>query len=145
MPRAQKGHRFGGRTKGIPNKATIEKAEKMRRDIVDARVSGRKLAKDTLDDLVMVFMEMADAYKPAPTGQDKLGASEEKFEKWARLAMEAARALAPYQSPTFRAIVVAPAPTEKDATGEVKRFTLTVFEGGRRLPATLTGPQKAEG
>ena len=143
MPRAQKGQRFGGRTKGIPNKKTIEAAEKMRRDLVDAKVSGRKLAKETLDDLVVVFMGMTAAYQPAPAGQVKPGANEEKFEKWARLAMEAAKALAPYQSPTFRAIVVAPPPQEQDDEGRPKRFTLTVFEGSRRIPAELVGRAKA--
>jgi len=51
----------------------------------------------------------------------------DQFEKWARLAMECASKLAPYQSPTFRAIVVAPAPDTNKAE-QRKRFTLTIFE-----------------
>lgn len=37
-------------------------------------------------------------------------ADEDKFGKWARLAIECAAKLAPYQSPTFRAVVVGPTP-----------------------------------
>jgi hypothetical protein len=145
MPLAQKGQRFGGRAKGVPNKKTIERAQMAERALT--QVPGRKMAKEVLDEFMIVFAGMAAAYQPLPPGsqQTKPGADANLFEKWARLAVETAAKLAPYQSPTFRAIVVAPPPAEKDKDSEVKRFTLTVFEGGRRLPATMTEPQKAEG
>ena len=145
---AKPGERRGGRVAGTLNKATIQKALIAERTAADARTQGRKLAKDVLDDLMQIFMGVAAAYQFVPPGaMDKNGnpipprGNGAEFEKWARLTVETAKALANYQSPTFRAIVVAPPPEEK---GEIrKRFTLTVFEGGRRVEnAEIISPIK---
>lgn len=146
MPRgAAPGERRGGRIKGIPNKATIQKALIAERTVADARSAGRKLAKEVLDDFMHLFVGIAATYQPLPPGTEpRPGATpdEPMFEKYARLAVETAKNLANYQSPTFRAIVVAPPPEEK---GEpVTRFTLTVFEGSRALPASMTMPRKSK-
>ena len=141
MPRAQKGQRFGGRAKGVPNKATLQKALIAERTVADARMSGRKLAKEILDDFMQLFAGMAAHYQPTPPDRPQNPSQDEPmFEKYGRLAVETAKALANYQSPTFRAIVVAPPPEEK---GEMrKRFTLTVFEGGRPITGTISPPAK---
>jgi hypothetical protein len=61
---------------------------------------GQPLAKEILAKYAARFDEMADARHLAG---DVAG-----FERWARLACATAKDLAPYQSPTYRAVVVAP-------------------------------------
>lgn len=135
MPRAQKGERFGGRVKGTKNKRTIEKALEAERAVAAAKASGRKLAKEMLDDFMHLFAGMATVYQPLPPGTVEIPRGhkpdEPQFEKYARLTVDCATQLAKYQSPTFRAIVVAPAPEQPDPNTLRRRFTLTVFEGGR--------------
>jgi len=77
---------------------------------------------------MVTFAGMATHYQPRPPGQQpNPHADEEQFWKFARFAVHCASALAPYQSPTFRAIVVAP-PPEPDKTETAKRFTLRIFD-----------------
>lgn len=113
MPRAVKGQRFGGRAAGTPNKATIEKTLRAEFELTQARDTGKKLAKDVLDEFMMLFAGMAAHHQPIPPGQPIPAGrvpDEDKFEKWARLAVETAADLAKYQSPTFRAIAVSMPP-----------------------------------
>jgi hypothetical protein len=42
----------------------------------------------------------------------------EQYEKWARLAVDCAQKLTPFQSPSFRAIMVAASPPSRDEDGE---------------------------
>lgn len=111
-----KGVRIGGRQKGTVNKRTLEKrvieAEIARRTLADAKAEGRKLAKEVLEELMHVFLEAAMMFKPAfrklAKGQ-KSDANEERFQIYSRLTKECATALAPFQSPTFKAVAVTPA------------------------------------
>jgi hypothetical protein len=74
----------------------------------------RKLARDVLEDFMLTFANMASHYRPRPPGeQPNPHADEEQFWKFAKFAIHCAAVLAPYQSPTFRAIV-APPPPEPD-------------------------------
>ena len=57
------------------------------------------------------------------------------FEKWAKLAVEAARLLAPFQSPTYQAIMLAPVPEEP----RTRNFTLEIFEGGKPVTDKTAG------
>jgi hypothetical protein len=104
----------GGRPPGSRNKATIEREEKAR--IAEQMLTGGRpdrLGKDILRDFMELFAGMAAAHQPLPPGVVGLQGrepDEAKFEKYARLAMEAAARLAPYQSPTFRAIMMTPPP-----------------------------------
>jgi hypothetical protein len=95
------------------------------------RREGKALAKDSLALFLEIFMGRAAHYQPRPRQDDRAEqnphANEELFEKWARLSVECAKYLAPYQSPTFRAIVVTPPPPPQQAN-ETRRFTLAVFE-----------------
>jgi hypothetical protein len=97
------------------------------------RSEGKALAKDALALFLEIFMGRASHYQPRPRqdGDDRVEqnrhANEELFEKWARLSVECAKALAPFQSPTFRAIVVTPPPPQQAETA-TRRFTLAVFE-----------------
>lgn len=100
-----------GRARGTKNRATIEKeriaAEIAARTVADARVAGRKLGKDILDDFANLFYSMAAKF------QANLPNDEDKFLRYAGLAVDCAHKLAPFQSPTFRAVaIVAPAPQD---------------------------------
>jgi hypothetical protein len=139
---ARPGERRGGRQKGTKNRTTIERELLDQRQYVAehvyqrAKLRGHKLAKETLDEFMIVFAAMATHYRPCLDGTSvNPNQNEEKFERWARLVIDAAKALAPYQSPTFRAIVVAPPPPENK--GEtVKRFSLKIFEHPAQLPGS---------
>jgi hypothetical protein len=125
MPRgARPGERRGGRAKGTRNKITLKKAVEIEQK---ARVKGVKLGKEILSDLANVFYSTAAAYQPAPPGRpEKPGANAAEFLNYARLAMECAAKLAPYESPTFRSVIVAPAPDHN--TPHRKQFTLHIFD-----------------
>jgi hypothetical protein len=128
MP-APKGHpQWGGRKKGTPNKATLEKALAAEAELQKAKEEHRPLAKDVLDSLMGTFVNAALPYQPTK-GQRMQPEQADNYERWARLAMECAKALAPYQSPTFRAIVVAPAPD--DQLQRVTKYELTIFDSQR--------------
>jgi hypothetical protein len=108
------------------DEGTIERALIAEREVADAKRAGRKLAVDLLDDFARIFGGMAAFFQPYPAGMaPNPNANAAEFEKWSRLAVETAARLAPYQSPTFRAVTVAPAP---EAGGKVRRFTLSIFE-----------------
>lgn len=128
---AAPGERRGGREKGTPNKATIERALIAEATAADARINGKKLAKDVLEEFMFLFAGMAAAHQPLPpnaVSPPGHKADEAKFEKWARLACAQAAELAKYQSPTFRAVQVTASqplpnsPGGKQIDGEVIRL-----------------------
>jgi hypothetical protein len=123
-----------GRRPGIPNKATIERA------LIAEQVMARAtLGKETLDAFMIEFAALANHYRPALPGHPaNPNEDEERYLKFARLAVDAATRLAPYQSPTLRAVVVAPASGETEI--KTKRFTLRVFDQDREIvgPASDT-------
>lgn len=128
-----RGKKTGGRSKGTPNKATIEKdriaAEIAARTVADAQVSGKKLAKEVLDEFMHLFAGMAAHHQPLPKGQinadPKRNPDRAEFDKYAMLAVDCARRLAPYQSPTFQAIAIdmtLRTPTEQLSDDELTRI-----------------------
>ncbi len=104
-----KGTRYGGRNKGTPNKATVE------RELIAQRIAeqqrqqpGRKLAREVLDDLMHTFLGMAAKHQPLPEGVVPMqGQTPDplKFVEYASLAGTFAKDLAPYQSPKFKATI----------------------------------------
>lgn len=115
MPRGAKpGERRGGRARGTPNKLTIKKqreaAEIASRAITDARESGKPLAKEVLDQFMQLFAGMAAHYQPLPDGVSIVppgrNPNPDLFHRYADLAIDCAHKLAPYQSPTFKAIAL---------------------------------------
>jgi hypothetical protein len=130
MPRGAKpGERRGGRSQGTPNRSTVERTRRAELDVAEARARGEKLGKEVLRNYMITFHERAEHYRTPPH------ADEAKFEKYARLAVDCARWLAPYESPTFRSIAIAP-PTPPAETR--RRFTLTVFDHDHRPVVDVT-------
>jgi hypothetical protein len=93
-----RGRKTGGRRPGSLNKATLERALQAERAVVEAKASGRKLAKEMLDDYMHMFAATAAYFKK----RRELA----KFRDWAVLTVETAKALAPYQSPRYSAVMV---------------------------------------
>lgn len=61
-----------------------------------------------------------------------------KFERYARFAVYCAQSLAPYQSPTLRAVMVAPQPEKNDTTTTTIR--LKIFDNdGNELKDSSSG------
>jgi hypothetical protein len=124
-PGPAKGTRPAGRKKGVPNKATVErelaerlmrervememKAEASKNEMLAAMAKGKKLAKEVLGEFMELFAGMAAFYQPLPDGQpvtDGRKPDEGKFKDYAAMAVDAAKALAPFQSPRFSAMMV---------------------------------------
>lgn len=108
-PKPKGGRRPGsGRPPG-PSKATLEKALIAERAVADARARALPLGREVLDKFMQIFSGMAAYYQPdLRSPASKPQGNEDKFEKYARLAIEAAKLLAPFQSPTMKAITIQP-------------------------------------
>jgi len=99
MPKQKGGARPGaGRRAGGKNRATIERELLAKQAIADAKASRKPLAKEVLADYMHGFT--ADAARCKKRGDLK------RFREWAALAVECARALAPFESPRFSAVVI---------------------------------------
>src|SRR5262245_17533781 len=119
-----RGHKTGGRKAGTKNRRTVERerlAAQLAADTPPELVADavHKLGKDVLASYMLTFDQMA---------QDaKRQGDHAAFRQYAALAVETAHKLAPYQSPTFRAVLLqAPPPSI-----ERRRFKLTISQGPR--------------
>lgn len=129
MPKggSKPGERRGGRQKGVPNKATVERLHKnaiidqIAKEIgqptsvaaaaVDRAMSGRKLAKEELEEVVPIIKSVVAHFQQEPFAAVKSGGKATKaqwndFRAWLELFVNTCVKLAPYQSPTYRAILV---------------------------------------
>jgi hypothetical protein len=97
----------------------VERAAIAARITAEADMRGQPLAKEILAKYAARCDEMADARHVAG---DVAG-----FERWARLACVTAKDLAPYQSPTYRAVVIAP-PPDKTLQDDVTVINLKIFD-----------------
>jgi hypothetical protein len=101
----------GGRPKGSPNKRTVEAIEQASREIGNIRKQGRKRAVEVLDEFMFSVGGMAAMYQnriiAPPAGQEAVSQADVEMFKWAvEMTEKFAKALAPFQSPTYRAINV---------------------------------------
>lgn len=107
-----KGTHIGGRARGTPNKRIVEQRLQAERAAAEAKASGKPLAKERLGEFLELFIGYARFYQPVLPQMLARGAKpnknqdEAKFEKWSMHAIDAARELAKYQSPQFRAVAV---------------------------------------
>jgi hypothetical protein len=146
MPRGSApGERRGGRAKGTKNRTTVEReliaAEVARRQTSRAREQGHELAVEVMERYMREFEDGAAHFRPVAEEEVAAGKKPNpngdwaKYGEWAERVVACAKELAKYQSPQLRAIAIAPAPQPDD--DKPKRFTLTVFESGKALPAPL--------
>lgn len=136
-----KGSRGGGKKKGSKHKTTLrrEELERMAREAAASAVAGEsmietfdrkatpetKRAKKVLETFMELFAGMAATYQPLPPGRkllaeevDKRSPDESKFKEYASLAVETAKALAPFQDPRYSAMIVgASVVTKVEVTG----------------------------
>jgi len=106
-----------GRPKGARSLATIERervaAEIAQRTVMDAKPTGKRLAKEVLYEFMMTFANMASFYQPTTQANLTAGGlienphtDEPMFLKYANLTVDTAAKLAPYESPTFKSVPV---------------------------------------
>ena len=111
MPLFQKGRKkTGGRIKGVRNKKTLSRIAEAEAVVASARAKGRKLALEVIEDYMQLFSALA------MTSKD----NEAEFEKYARLTVETATALASYQSPKLKAVFV---PLNQHQSNGIERLT----------------------
>ena len=151
MPRggSKPGERRGGRQKGTPNRKTVERqliAERMLQH-PPAGIESGKLGREVLAQYMNTFDELAEQYRKA---------DEAKFRQYAELAVACAKALAPYESPTYRAIVVSSprqegngAPvhelTREELARKLEERGLPPFVFGIDKPTLEIEPRRIEG
>lgn len=107
-----------------------EEARAAMQEIANAKAKQVPLAKDALATFLGIFMSRAGYYNTKGINPDTKkdinpNANEDKFNFYAGKAVEVAKALAPYQSPTYRAVIVTPPPATDSAP---RRFTLSIHD-----------------
>jgi hypothetical protein len=119
MARLEKGRKkTGGRKAGVHNKTTQRRIDAAERAIVLAKAGGKRLAREVLEDFVELFSAIALTHQPAlPGAEPNPSYDEKKFEKFARLAVDTATALASYQTPKLKAVLVGPELCQPQSNG----------------------------
>src|ERR1700722_18311080 len=133
-----RGTKTGGRKAGTPNRATVERQEIAARALDNAKAGGRPLAKGRLDGLLWIPLGAMAAHQPITKDMVKkaraLGNKTVKdnrgnwggFGEWWDRAAYAAKELAKYQSPTYKAVSVAtPQPSGSPPVRDVDNFVRT--------------------
>ena len=126
-----------GPKKGWKQKATLgREIEQFRKTVAPARIAnGGKVNVETFDGFEHMC-KIAKLSIDQVVEQHKLvgkeGFDPKFYAACLRDAMAAAAEVTQYQRPTMRAIVI-PAPPPDDTGQRIKSFTLTVFEGGRKI------------
>lgn len=143
-----KGVRYGGRSKGTKNKATVAREELAKAELA----ASLKKAKAAGSDSKYAIHEMQKALKIAEDFAGKvqpnvqrakggavriIGGDAKLFGEWFDRWHTCLKELAKYQTPQMKAVE---APTPPPDPGELerknrKRFGLRVFEGGREIRA----------
>lgn len=125
---AKPGERRGGRKKGVPNKWSVEQIAEAAARANDAQRNGKKFAIEVLDDLMHTALSFAAqerqhvlAEQQGAKGKPGKATAEtlDRFWKAMEYAGIFARALAPFQHPKFRAVVVMPSPGAMEPLGPV--------------------------
>lgn len=116
-----RGYKTGGRQKGSLDKKTIAKLAEAGKMIAQAKKSDVVRAKYVLADLTKTavgftahYQQKMIAWEAVPENKDKLPPAElvDRFLDGLNTAIKAAKALAPFQDPTFSAIKVAMSPLD---------------------------------
>jgi hypothetical protein len=128
----------GGRQSGSRNLRTVELAVKRERELA----SGKPLAKEVLEELMLLYRDAALQFRPPLPIPDDYDADKLRmFDKFADKTMICATRLAPFQSPTYRSITVqAPRDTAMRGTPAIdalEAFVLTLAAVRRKPPETV--------
>ena len=92
---APKGHpRYGGRTKGVPNKSSIARAEAMTED---RKRTGRKGGVEAMSEIMNYFLALGAKYQPRGESPD-----EAKCAKYLKMAADIASDVAQYETPKLQ-------------------------------------------
>lgn len=105
----------------------------------------RKRAIDVLDDVMHAIAEQMKKYQPRPGNKD---ADEKKFAEWAEAVRRCAADLAPFQSPTFRAIAIKSSGAERDPNAVFAALLDQINADSRDKPLFITnghGPVNGNG
>jgi hypothetical protein len=141
MARFQKGRKkTGGRKGGVRNKTTQRRIDVAERAILLAQVGGKRLAREVLEDFLELFSAIALTHQPAPPGAERNpNYDEKKFEKFARLALETATALASYQTPKLKAVLVGLDQRQSNGAERISGEELARRLEERGLPPSVFG------
>lgn len=153
MPGSKPGTRHG-KPKGTKNKSTIERELQAARDLVEqvktGKLDGQELAKDVLGRFMRLAEGAAGEFMPTPSAQKAQGKPEnpnkdwDRFGEWVDRVIYCAKELAKYQSPALRAILVPAAPPDSNQPEKRKKFSLTIFEGGRPVMEIIPPVKKTD-
>jgi|GEM_PF-4672607 len=112
----------------------VERAQDAEREVERSRAEGKPLARDVLEKFMLLFASLASRFQPGSVKEPNRHADDALFRLWSGRAVDCAKALAPYQSATMRAIAVAPPPQSEQIT--TRRFTLRIFDKGLTTMST---------
>ena len=131
-----------GRRPGRKNLATIEK--EMRAEIEAEVRSGRKLAKDRLEEIMNFFFALMGRHQPRYDEHGVLiGGSLEETYRAAEVAIKCAIPLAQYQSPKIGSLIPQQAP---NVEGDHVTMTVNIFDSeGGMVRSVTTSPKQIEG
>jgi hypothetical protein len=94
-------------------------------------IESGKLGREVLAQYMHTFDELAEQYRKT---------DEARFRQYAELVVACAKALAPYQSPTYRAIVMtSPQPSAGNGAKVLTKDELAYELEARGLPSTIFG------
>jgi hypothetical protein len=139
-----KGLKLGGRQKGTPNRATVERQMEAARAIVSTE---RERGFSMLYRIASLCEGAAAASKPTLATELTKGASKNedgdwgRFHGWVTLWAATAREITKYQQPQIKPVdapAPPPDPNKQQDEHVPRRFSLRVFEGGRPLSQSST-------
>jgi len=108
----------------------VERAQDAERELERARTEGKPLARDVLERFMLLFAGLASRFQPGTMAAPNKHADDTQFRFWSERAVDAAKALAIYQSPRLQALAVAAPPHERE---RVTRIRIDVFSASGRL------------
>lgn len=141
-----------------PRTPTMERTIVATEEIRAIARAGRTMGIDVLERWMNQFGGLAARFQPPDTTTEAIRAwaetrAAEHFERFGTLSLMAAKELAKYQSPTYKAVAITPPPDPNAGRDKRTTFTLQVFSrdimGGEPetievAKAGITAPAKAK-
>jgi hypothetical protein len=129
------GKRFGaGRRRGTTRQVIALNQIAAVQNTLHLKRGKSKPALQVLQELLDEALAIAAYYKPGPPKSKH--ADRALHERFLTFARDTAKELAKYQAPQLRSIAIAPPAVEEGV--RVKRFTLTVFDNGRKVDRSVS-------